>query len=152
MVNFEYLVPTKIVFGKDTEREAGRLVKEFGGTKVLVHWGGDYVRDTGLLARVEEGLAAEGIACVELDGVVPNPRLSLVKKGVELCREEGVDFILPIGGGSAIDSAKAIAYGLANDFDLEDLFLGKVATPKLPRSVRSQRSLAPDRKPPTPRS
>ena len=118
MVNFEYLVPTKIVFGKETEKEAGRLIKEFGGHKALIHWGGDYVRDTGLLARVEEGLAAEGIEYVEMDGVVPNPRLSLVKQGVELCKKEGVDFILAIGGGSAIDSSKAIAYGLANDFDL----------------------------------
>lgn len=131
MVNFEYLVPTKMVFGKDTELEAGRLVKEFGGTKALIHWGGDYVRDTGLLARVEEGLDAAGIGYVELDGVVPNPRLSLVKEGVELCRKEGVDFVLAIGGGSAIDSSKAIAYGLANDFELEDLFLGKVATTKI---------------------
>ena len=131
MVNFEYLVPTKIVFGKETEKEAGRLIKEFGGHKALIHWGGDYVRDTGLLARVEEGLAAEGIEYVEMDGVVPNPRLSLVKQGVELCKKEGVDFILAIGGGSAIDSSKAIAYGLANDFDLEDLFLGKVSTTKI---------------------
>lgn len=131
MVNFEYLVPTKIVFGKETEKEAGRLIKEFGGHKALIHWGGDYVRDTGLLARVEEGLAAEGIEYVEMDGVVPNPRLSLVKQGVELCKKEGVDFVLAIGGGSAIDSSKAIAYGLANDFDLEDLFLGKVSTTKI---------------------
>ena len=92
MVNFEYLVPTKIVFGKETEKEAGRLIKEFVGHKALIHWGGDYVRDTGLLARVEEGLAAEGIEYVEMDGVVPNPRLSLVKQGVELCKKEGVDF------------------------------------------------------------
>lgn len=131
MVNFEYCVSTRVVFGKDTELEAGRLIKEFGGTKALIHWGGDYVRTTGLLERVERGLAEEGIAYVELDGVVPNPRLSLAKEGVELCRREGVDFVLAIGGGSAIDSAKTIAYGLANDFDLEDLFLHKVATDKI---------------------
>lgn len=131
MVNFEYLVPTKVVFGKDTECETGRLIKEFGGTKALIHWGGDYVRDTGLLARIEKSLDEAGVAYVELDGVVPNPRLSLVKKGVELCRAEGVDFVLAIGGGSAIDSSKAIAYGLANDFDLEDLFLHKVTTDKI---------------------
>ena len=115
MVNFEYLVPTKMVFGKGTEEEAGRLIKEFGGHKALIHWGGDYVRTTGLLERIERGLAAEGIEYVEMDGVVPNPRLSLVKEGVELCKKEGVDFVLAIGGGSAIDSSKAIAYGLAND-------------------------------------
>lgn len=131
MVNFEYLVPTKVVFGKGTESEAGRLIKEFGGHKALIHWGGDYVRDTGLLSRVEEGLKAEGIGFVELDGVVPNPRLSLVKQGVELAKKEGVDFVLAIGGGSAIDSSKAIAYGLANDFELEDLFMHKVTTTKI---------------------
>ncbi|QOY60116.1 iron-containing alcohol dehydrogenase [Thermophilibacter immobilis] len=131
MVNFEYLVPTKVVFGKDTEGEAGRLIKENGGTKALIHWGGDYVRTTGLLGRVEKGLDDAGISYVELDGVVPNPRLSLVKRGVELARQEGVDFVLAIGGGSAIDSSKAIAYGLANDFALEDLFLGKVGTDKI---------------------
>ncbi|QWT17942.1 iron-containing alcohol dehydrogenase [Collinsella sp. zg1085] len=128
MINFEFLVPTKVLFGKDTEAEAGRLVKEFGGHKVLLHWGGSYVRETGLLQRVQAGLDAEHISYVEFDGVVPNPRLSLVKRGVELCRREGVDFVLAIGGGSAIDSAKAIAYGLANDFELEDLFMHKVTT------------------------
>ncbi len=131
MVNFEFLVPTKVVFGKDTEREAGRLIKDLGGHKVLIHWGGDYVRTTGLLDRVEQGLKDAGVDYVELDGVVPNPRLSLVKEGVELAKKEGVDFVLAIGGGSAIDSSKAIAYGLANDFDLEDLFLGKVTTDKI---------------------
>lgn len=131
MVNFEYCVSTRVVFGKETELEAGRLIKEFGGTKALIHWGGDYVRTTGLLERVERGLADQGIAYVEFDGVVPNPRLSLAKEGVELCRREGVDFVLAIGGGSAIDSAKTIAYGLANDFDLEDLFLHKVSTDKI---------------------
>lgn len=131
MVNFEYLVPTKVVFGKDTESEAGRLVKEFGGTKVMIHWGGDYVRDTGLLDRVHKSLDEAGIGYVDLDGVVPNPRLSLCLKGLEICKQEGVDFLLAIGGGSAIDSSKAIAYGLANDFELEDLFLHKVTTDKI---------------------
>ncbi|MBE5023895.1 iron-containing alcohol dehydrogenase [Olsenella sp. DSM 107455] len=131
MVNFEYLVPTKVVFGKDTECETGRLIKECGGTKALIHWGGDYVRDTGLLDRIEKSMDEAGVGYVEFDGVVPNPRLSLVKEGVELCRREGVDFVLAIGGGSAIDSSKAIAYGLANDFELEDLFLHKVTTDKI---------------------
>lgn len=131
MINFEYLVPTKVVFGKDTEREVGRLIKEYGGSKALIHWGGDYVRATGLLGRVERSLEEAGIDHVELDGVVPNPRLSLVKRGVELCREQGVDFVLAIGGGSAIDSAKAIAYGIANDFALEDLFMGRVTTDRI---------------------
>ena len=135
MVNFEYLVPTKIVFGKETEKEAGRLIKEFGGHKALIHWGGDYVRDTGLLARVEEGLAAEGIEYVEMDGVVPNPRLSLVKQGVELCKKEGVDFVLAIGGGSAIDTAKGIALGVPYEGDVWDLYThaaAPVADGKLP--------------------
>lgn len=131
MINFEFLVPTKVVFGKGVECEAGRLIKEYGGTKALIHWGGDYVRSTGLLGRIEKSLDEAGVAHVELDGVVPNPRLSLVKQGVELCRAEGVDFVLAIGGGSAIDSSKAIAYGLANDFALEDLFLGMVSTDRI---------------------
>lgn len=131
MINFEYMVPTKVVFGKGTECEVGSLIRSYGAHKVLIHWGGDYVRSTGLLERVERSLQEAELTYVELDGVVPNPRLSLVKKGVELCQSEQVDFVLAIGGGSAIDSAKAIAYGLANDFELEDLFLGKVTTDKI---------------------
>jgi alcohol dehydrogenase YqhD (iron-dependent ADH family) len=131
MINFEFYCPTKVVFGKDTEGECGRLVKEYGGSKVMIHWGGDYVRTTGLLDRVHAGLEKEGIPYVDFSGVVPNPRLATAKEGLALAKQEGVDFLLAIGGGSAIDSSKTIAYGLANDFGLEDLFLGKVTTNKI---------------------
>lgn len=131
MINFAFYNPTKVVFGKDAETEAGTYVKEFGGTKAMVHWGGDYVRTTGLLDRVHKSLEAEGIGYVDFDGVVPNPRLSTAKRGLEVARREGVDFVLAIGGGSAIDSSKTIAYGLANDFDLEDLFMGRVSTDRI---------------------
>lgn len=131
MINFEFSNPTKVIFGKGTEADAGKEIKALGGHKVLVHFGGDYLQKTGILARVHQGLTDAGLDYVDLDGVVPNPRLSLVKEGIRLCKEEGVDFLLPIGGGSAIDSAKGIGYGLANNFPLEDLLLGKVTTDKI---------------------
>ena len=131
MINFEFHNPTKVIFGKNVEAEAGKEIKRLGGHKVLVHFGGDYLQANGTLDRIHKGLTDAGLEYVDLDGVVPNPRLSLVKKGIELCKKEGVDFILPIGGGSAIDSAKGIAYGLANDFELEDLLMGKVKTDKI---------------------
>ena len=122
MMNFEYFTPTKVVFGKGTVDKVGELVKAQGGTKVLIHYGGGSVKRTGLLDRVKAALDAAGIAHVELGGVVPNPRLSLVREGLELCRKEGVDFLLPVGGGSVIDSAKAIGYGLANGGDPWDFY------------------------------
>lgn len=122
MMNFEYYTPTKVVFGKGTVEKAGELVKQFGGSKVLIHYGGGSVKRTGLLDRVKAALDAAGVAHAELGGVVPNPRLSLVYEGIELCRKEGVDFLLPVGGGSVIDSAKAIGYGLANDGDVWDFY------------------------------
>jgi hypothetical protein len=131
MINFEFHTPTKVVFGKDAESTVGAQVNQFGGTKVLIHWGGDYVRATGLLDRVHASLEAEGIAYVDFDGVVPNPRLSHCLQGLEIAKAEGVDFVLAIGGGSAIDSSKCIAYGLVNDFDLVDLFMGRVSTTEI---------------------
>lgn len=131
MINFEFYNPTKVIFGKGVEAEAGKVIKEMGGHKVLVHFGGDYLQKSGTLDRIHQGLTDAGLEYVDLDGVVPNPRLGLVKEGIRLCKEEGVDFLLPIGGGSAIDSAKGIGYGLANDFELEDLLLGKAATDKI---------------------
>ena len=118
MINFEFSNPTKVIFGKGTESEAGKEIRALGGHKVLVHFGGDYLQETGILDRVHQGLTDAGLEYVDLDGVVPNPRLALVNEGIQLCREEGVDFLLPIGGGSAIDSAKGIGYGLVNDFPL----------------------------------
>lgn len=117
MVNFEYYTPTKVVFGKDSEKQTGKLIKEYGAAKVLVHYGGNSAKKSGLLDRICASLDEAGIPYVTLGGVVPNPRLSLVYEGIELCKKEGVDFLLAVGGGSVIDSAKAIGYGLYNDCD-----------------------------------
>lgn len=122
MENFVYYTPTKVVFGKETEKQVGTLVKERGGKKVLVHYGSGSVVRSGLLDRVFDSLKETGIAYVSLGGVVPNPRLSLVREGIELCRKEGVDFLLAVGGGSVIDSAKAIGYGVANGGDVWDFY------------------------------
>ena len=122
MFGFRYFTPTKVIFGKDTEYQVADLIKEFGGTKVLIHYGGGSVIRSGLLARVTKVLDDAGIAYVTLGGAVPNPHLSLVYEGIELCHKEGVDFLLAVGGGSAIDSAKAMGYGLANDGDVWDFY------------------------------
>ena len=129
MNGFQYYTPTKVVFGKDTEHQAGALVREFGGTKVLVHYGKGSVKRSGLLDRVFRSLDEAGIPWVELGGAVPNPHLSLVHEGIELCKKEGVDFILAVGGGSAIDSAKAIGYGVKYDGEVWD-FYEKIAVAK----------------------
>ncbi len=120
--NFTYYTPTRVVFGRDTEQQTGALVREQGCRKVLVHYGSGSARKSGLLDRIEKSLEEAGVSYVELGGVVPNPRLSLVYKGIGLCRQEGVDFILAVGGGSVIDSAKAIGYGVADDGDVWDLY------------------------------
>lgn len=125
MHNFEYYTPTKVVFGKNTEAETGKLVKEQNCRKVLVHYGNGSVVRSGLLDRICRSLNAEGIQYVSLGGVVPNPRLSKVREGILLCRQEGVDFILAVGGGSVIDSAKAIGYGIANEGDVWDFYARK---------------------------
>ena len=125
MVDFKYFTPTEVVFGKDSERCLPDLVRKYGGTKVLVHYGGGSVVRSGLLQQVKSQLDRAGIAWVELGGVVPNPRLSLVYEGLDLCRREGVDFLLAVGGGSVIDSAKVIAYGLQYDGDVWDIYDGK---------------------------
>ena len=122
MLNFEYYTPTKVVFGKHAEDQAGELVKSCGCKKVLVHYGGQSAKKSGLLDRIYASLDAAGIDYVSLGGVVPNPRLSKVYEGIELCKKEGVDFLLSVGGGSVIDSAKAIGYGLANDGDVWDFY------------------------------
>lgn len=126
MLNFQYYTPTKVVFGKDSEKEVGALVKEQGCKKVLVHYGGQSAKKSGLLDHIFKALEDEGVTYVSLGGVVPNPRLSKVYEGIELCKKEDVDFILAVGGGSVIDSAKAIGYGMANQFcDVWDLYTGK---------------------------
>ena len=112
MNDFNFYSPTQVVFGRQSEEQVAALVKRWGGTKVLVHYGGGSARRSGLLDKIFRLLSEGGIPYVELGGVVPNPLLSKVKEGIALCRKEGVDFILAIGGGSVIDSSKAIAYGL----------------------------------------
>ncbi len=125
MNNFDFCSPTYFVFGKDRENEAGTYVKKYNGTKVLLHYGGGSVIKTGLLDRVKTSLSNEGIEYVELGGVAPNPRSGLVYEGINLCKEENVDFILAVGGGSVIDSSKAIAAGVPYDGDFWDFYSGK---------------------------
>ena len=122
MGNFQYYTPTKIVFGRGAEEQTGQLAAEQGCKKVLVHYGGGSVVRSGLLERICRSLDAVGISYVSLGGVVPNPRLSLVYEGIRLARKEQVDFILAVGGGSVIDSAKAIGYGVANEGDVWDFY------------------------------
>lgn len=132
MNNFTFYSPTYFVFGKDQEWEAGKYVKRFGGSKVLIHYGGGSVVRSGLLDRVKESLDKEGIAYVELGGVKPNPRSGLVYEGIELCKKEKVDFVLAVGGGSTIDSSKAIAAGAVYDGDFWDYYMGKPVVDALP--------------------
>ncbi len=122
MFGFQYYAPTRVVFGKGTEGKVGELVASAHCKKALLHYGGGSVLRSGLLARIKSSLGEQGISFVELGGVVPNPRLSLVYQGIELCKKEQVDFILAIGGGSVIDSAKAIGYGVANEGDVWDFY------------------------------
>lgn len=125
MNNFAFYSPTYFLFGKDAENEAGKLVKRFGGSKVLIHYGGGSVVRSGLLDRVKKSLDQEGVPYAELGGVKPNPRSGLVYEGIELCRKEKIDFILAVGGGSVIDSSKAIAAGTIYDGDFWDFYSGK---------------------------
>lgn len=121
MLNFDLYTPARIVFGKDTEQKIGKLLKPHA-KKVLLHYGGGSIKRSGLYDRVVSSLKEHGIAFVELGGVQPNPRLQLVHEGIALCRKEGVDLILAVGGGSAIDSAKAIAMGVYLDHDVWDVY------------------------------
>ena len=125
MNNFNFYSPTYFVFGNECENEAGKYVKRFGGTRVLIHFGGGSVLKNGLLDRVKASLSAEGISFSELGSVVPNPRSGLVYKGIEICKNKKIDFILAVGGGSVIDSAKAIALGALYEGDFWDFYIGK---------------------------
>lgn len=132
MENFTFYSPTYFVFGKDEENNVGTYIQKFGGKKVLLHYGGGSAVRSGLLERVKKALAQEGIEYVELGGVKPNPRSGLVYEGIALCRREQVDFILAVGGGSVIDSAKAIAMGVPYEGDFWDFYQGKTAEQALP--------------------
>jgi len=125
MKDFIYYAPTEVVFGEQSEDRVAGLVKKYSGHKVLVHYGGGSVKKSGLLDKVCNLLKEGGVEAVLLGGVVPNPRLSLVHQGIELCRKEGIDFILAVGGGSVIDSSKAIAYGVPYEGDVWDVYLRK---------------------------
>ena len=127
MENFNFYSPTEFVFGMDRENECGALVKKYGGTKVLIHYGGGSAVRSGLIDRVKASLDAVGVPHVELGGVKPNPHDSLVYKGIEIVRENGIDFILAVGGGSTIDSSKAIAMGAVYDGDFWDFYDGKAS-------------------------
>lgn len=133
MNNFQFYSPTEFVFGKDTENECGKYVKKYGGTKVLIHYGGGSAVKSGLIDRVSQSLEAEGIEFVLLGGVQPNPRDTKIYEGIELCRKENADFILSVGGGSCIDSSKAIALGVPYDGDFWDFYgTGKPVEKALP--------------------
>ena len=133
MDNFQFYSPTEFIFGRDTETRAGEMVKKYGGTKVLLHYGSGSAVRSGLLDRVKSSLEISGIAYTELGGVKPNPRDTLIYQGIEICRNEGVDFILSVGGGSCIDSSKAIALGVPYDGDFWDFYgTGKKVEKALP--------------------
>ncbi len=132
MDNFSFYAPTCFEFGKDSELKCGELVKRFGGNRVLVHFGGGSVVKSGLLARVEESLKNAGLFFTELGGVKPNPRSGLVYEGIELVKKNGIDFILAVGGGSTIDSSKAIAAGAVYEGDFWDFYEGKRIENALP--------------------
>ncbi|HRY77290.1 MAG TPA: iron-containing alcohol dehydrogenase [Candidatus Izemoplasmatales bacterium] len=126
MNDFTFFSPTEFVFGKNAENQVGTLLRKYGARKVLIHYGGGSIVKTGLLDKVEAILHQEGLAFVTLGGVQPNPRDTLVYRGIELCKNQQIDFILAIGGGSVIDSAKAIAAGARYDGDFWDFFEEKV--------------------------
>ena len=131
MQNFDFYTPTRMIFGKDTQKQVGKIVKEYGLKKVLVHFGGASAKKSGLLDQVTDALEAEGIAYVTLGGVQANPTLAMAKEGIELCKKEGVDMILAVGGGSVIDSSKCIADGVGNpDTDVWNFFIGQGAPKK----------------------
>ena len=131
MNNFEYCVPTRVIFGRDTQKRAGELIKEYGFRKVMIHYGGGSVKRSGLLDQVTASLREAGIEMVLFGGVQANPTLSKALEGMEICRRESVDFILAVGGGSVIDSAKCIADGAPNpEIDPWKFFMKEAVPPK----------------------
>ena len=130
MAYTEYFAPTHVYFGKETERLAGKVLKENGAKKVLLHYGSGSAEKSGLLGIIRASLKESGIEFIELGGVKPNPRLTLARKGIEICKTQGIDFILAVGGGSVLDSAKCIGYGTVYDGDVWDFYCGKKAPEK----------------------
>ena len=136
MAYTEYFAPTHVYFGRETETLAGKVLAEKGAKRVLLHYGSGSAEKSGLLGKIRASLSESGIWFTELGGVQPNPRLSLARKGIEICRKENVDFILAVGGGSVIDSAKCIAYGVPYDGDVWDFYCGKtIPQTRLPIGV-----------------
>ena len=135
MNNFDFYSPTYFVFGRDRENEAGKYVRKFGGSRVMIVYGGQSAKKSGLLDRVKDSIAAEGLSSFELGGVKPNPRSGLVYEGIEIARREKVDFLLAIGGGSVIDTAKTIAMGVPYDGDFWDFYSGSTPETSLPVGV-----------------
>ena len=137
MNDFSFYSPTKFVFGRGAESQTGALVRALGGTKALLHFGGGSVKQNGVYDAVVKSLEAAGVEYVPLGGVQPNPRSGLVREGIALCRKEGVDFVLAVGGGSVIDSAKAIAVGTLYDGDFADFYFGKDVKnqPQVPKAL-----------------
>lgn len=129
MKDFNYCAPTCVIFGKNTELEVGKALKNAGATRVLMQYGGGSIKKSGLYDRVVKAIRDEGIELFELGGVQPNPHLSLVRKAIEIVREQKIDYLLAVGGGSAIDSTKATAVGAVYDGDVWDFYCGK-AVPK----------------------
>lgn len=121
MKNFEFRNPTKIIFGRETENHVGEECAGYS-KKVLLHYGQGSVIKSGLLDRIKDSLEKAGVTYVEFGGVKPNPRISMVREAVKLCRKENIDFILAVGGGSVIDSAKATAMGVKHDGDIWELY------------------------------
>lgn len=127
MEDFEFVSPTHFVFGKDAEEKVGEKIHAAGAQRVLIHFGGKSALASGLISRVHASLLQAGIACIELGGVRPNPEIGLVREGVRLCKQEQIDWIVAVGGGSVIDSAKAIALGALTDIDPWDFYETKQA-------------------------
>lgn len=117
MKNFEFYAPTRVIFGRGTHEQVGKIIREYGFSRVFLHYGGGSIKKTGLYDAVVSSLTENGIAYTELGGVQANPTLSFAKKGIELCRAFGAELVLAVGGGSAIDSAKIIAVGAKNEGD-----------------------------------
>lgn len=124
MNNFQYYNPVEMIFGRGLETTVGEHVVRYGGTKVLmVHYGDPYIYESGLHGRIMDSLKGAGLEVLELTGVQPNPRVDLARKGIDICRKEGVDFLLAVGGGSAIDTAKCICFGMYYDGDVWDIYM-----------------------------
>jgi alcohol dehydrogenase YqhD (iron-dependent ADH family) len=136
MLNFDFHIPTRVVFGRDTQKEIGALLKPYA-KKILLHYGGSNIKKSGLYDTVTTSLKESGPEFVELGGVVPNPRLSLVRRGIRLCKEEGVELVLAVGGGSVIDSSKAIAMGVCYEGDIWEVYgqQGRLIEKALPVAV-----------------